>query len=496
LIHAVRIGLRDCYLHEGAYEHGVSGDLAREPDNRFRIADISLGTPEGDAAAFVLNYLKQRRISMTAPRVVKLPEDIKRHPSDRLPLDGYELTGDLRGQGAAPRLAEMFGHVVRYLPAGRLPEAYELVIALRSEGMVAQRLVVLSVHQALQTRGEEMPDELLGLAKDVAGRLLSSPRERQVIVGADLARQLKLAAVRPQLEQVARSDKFQGARAAAIDACVACDAAASVPLVVAIAGDAGQPMALRQKAAQALGTVNNDSAHRELATLLGVAPASLAGDLAAGLAGAPEPAELLLAAIESGKTSAQVLHHPPVALRLQQIKREDLQQRIARLIESLPPMDERMRHLVVARIGGFATAKTDVDIGKQAFTKTCAACHQIGGEGTKIGPDLDGIGNRGVERLVEDILDPNRNVDQAFRTTLITTDDGQAINGLLLRKEGQVLVLSDNQGKEIRVAGDKVVEQSVSPLSPMPANVADQLSEQDFFHLLAFLLAQNRRTVE
>ena len=33
-------------------------------------------------------------------------------------------------------------------------------------------------------------------------------------------------------------------------------------------------------------------------------------------------------------------------------------------------------------------------------------------------------------------------------------------------------------------------EKTISPLSPMPANVADQVAEADFYHLLGFLLAQ------
>ncbi|HEX6268249.1 MAG TPA: c-type cytochrome, partial [Burkholderiales bacterium] len=159
-------------------------------------------------------------------------------------------------------------------------------------------------------------------------------------------------------------------------------------------GDLDCEHTLRQKAAQALGTINNDAAHRELATLLGVAPAGLAGDLAAGLAGGERAAELLIAAIESGKASAQVLHYPQVAVRLKQMANSDLQARIGKLMASAPAADERLRGLVVARIAGFSKAKTDVAVGKQVFTKTCAVCHKIGGEGTKIGPDLDGIGNR------------------------------------------------------------------------------------------------------
>src|SRR5204863_2220666 len=115
---------------------------------------------------------------------------------------------------------------------------------------------------------------------------------------------------------------------------------------------------------------------------------------------------------------------------------------------------------------------------------------QLANKGAKIGPQLDGIGIRGVERLLEDILDPNRNVDQAFRTTILNLTNGQIVSGLLLREEGAVLVIADQQGKEVRVPKNTVEERSVSPLSPMPANFNDVISEAEFYHLLAYLLEQ------
>ena len=105
--------------------------------------------------------------------------------------------------------------------------------ALRPYGPGSQRQALLTVHQALQTRGQKMPDELLELATDLAKKFLASPRERQVTMGAELARQLKLIAVRSQLEVIATRGKFTAARATAIDACVACDPAGSVSMLAA-----------------------------------------------------------------------------------------------------------------------------------------------------------------------------------------------------------------------------------------------------------------------
>ena len=46
------------------------------------------------------------------------------------------------------------------------------------------------------------------------------------------------------------------------------------------------------------------------------------------------------------------------------------------------------------------------------------------------------------------MLDPNRNVDQAFRSTTLVLKNGQIVSGLVLREEGEVIVLADAQGKE------------------------------------------------
>jgi hypothetical protein len=72
----------------------------------------------------------------------------------------------------------------------------------------------------------------------------------------------------------------------------------------------------------------------------------------------------------------------------------------------------------------------------------------------------------------------------------VLTAQGRILTGLRLREEGQVLVLADSQGQEIRVHQDDIEESRLSNQSPMAANFGEQLREADFYHLLAFLLSQ------
>jgi putative heme-binding domain-containing protein len=181
-----------------------------------------------------------------------------------------------------------------------------------------------------------------------------------------------------------------------------------------------------------------------------------------------------------------------VQIRLERYPK--LKDQLVRLTQGLPSADKRVEELFRQRRAGFAKASPDLVLGAKVFEKNCANCHQIAGKGAKVGPQLDGIGIRGVDRLLEDIIDPNRNVDQAFRSTSLALTNGQIVFGLVLREEGEVVVVADAQGKEIQVPKNTIEERTVSQLSPMPANLVEQIAETDFYHLLGYLLSQRPAT--
>ena len=226
---------------------------------------------------------------------------------------------------------------------------------------------------------------------------------------------------------------------------------------------------------------------------LPAAPARLQNVIAAALVGSRPGAEKLLEAVAAGKASARLLQEPAVVPRLNASRVPGLQERVAKLTRGLPPADQRLQELLKQRRAGFVKAKADAALGAKVFEKHCATCHQVGGQGAKIGPQLDGIGLRGLDRLLEDTLDPNRNVDQAFRTTSLVLKKGQVVSGLLLKEEGAVLVLADDKGKEVRVEKGAVDERYTTQVSPMPANLSESIPEAEFYQLMAYLLAQRQK---
>jgi putative heme-binding domain-containing protein len=146
--------------------------------------------------------------------------------------------------------------------------------------------------------------------------------------------------------------------------------------------------------------------------------------------------------------------------------------------------------LVRARQASFAKAKPDVVKGGGLFATHCAVCHSIQGRGGLVGPQLDGIGTRGAERLIEDVLDPSRNVDTHFRIHEMTLRNGSTAMGYVRGEAGQVVLLVDAAGNEQRIAKGDIVTDKELPVSPMPSVFGQTLSEADFHALIGWLLSE------
>jgi putative heme-binding domain-containing protein len=452
LLHVVRMALRDQFYPPETWKHVdlISWD---ERDAR-AVADVVLGLPTAEGAQFLLDHLR-------------------RHPNDRT------------------RLTDYVHHIARYGDRTVVTALESFTRADRPEDLVYQAALLKAIVQGTQERGARPSVETQARAVELGRKLLTSGRSGSLQAGIDLVNTVKLSELSVDLAAVAADRQVDEARRkAALTALVSVEPRGSVSQFGRLLADAGEPIELRHQAARVLAQVNQPAARTQLLDALPNATARLQSEIAVGLASSTPGAEKLLEAVAVGKASARLLLERPVQVQFERAKIPDWRARVASLTRGLPPADQQLQQQLVRRREGFLKAKSEATAGAALFEKHCGVCHQLGGKGAKIGPQLDGIGIRGVDRILEDILDPNRNVDQAFRTTTLNLKSGQTIMGLLLREEGEILILADSQGKEVRVPRDAVEERSVSQLSPMPANFADQIGEQDFHNLLAFLLAQ------
>ena len=317
---------------------------------------------------------------------------------------------------------------------------------------------------------------------------LSSQRQADV---AEIARDYKIAALEPQLQRWLRDPASDNAaREACARALVAINPEPNIALISAVAADPHEIAALREKMADALASINSPAARAALVDALGTAPDKLQIKMALALAGNAEGAEALLQLAESGKVSPRVLLDRAIKERLAAAKPANGDARIAKLTKGLSPASAELQKVLDARLTQFNPRKADPALGAKVFSQNCAVCHSMDNQGGVVGPHLDGVGNRGAERLIEDILDPSRNVDPSFRQSIVTLKNGDVIAGLQRREEGATVVFVDATGKEIPIAKSDIEKRTESTLSLMPDNFSDAIPLQDFNNLLTFLLSK------
>jgi len=261
-------------------------------------------------------------------------------------------------------------------------------------------------------------------------------------------------------------------------------------VLAALIGEPLIPTGFRLRLNEQLIEGDDENLQRVLLDILQAMPGRGQVQIARTLAGTPAGREELLKFIEAGAVSPRLLLDTQVKDRMTADQPANVRDRLSHLMKDLTPIRQEVEKLIATRQAGFDSSKAMPGEGAAIFQKNCAVCHQIDGKGGLVGPQLDGVGNRGLDRLCEDILDPNQNVDRAFRTQIVVLAGGDVMTGLARREEGKVLVLADSTGKEISIPEQDIKERRESELSLMPDNYGELLSPKEFNDLMSFLLSK------
>ena len=452
LTYVLRQALRDQFLSVVPWP---KLDDAAYSEADFRtLADVALGAPTKDSAKFVAAFLA--KYSEDRGATITHVHHVARH-------------GDAETDGMLLAFATKPG-----------PDDFGL-----------QAEMVKAVFRGLQERGAPFAGATRDWATETTTKLLNSKDNALVLAGIELAGQIKLTdAHAPILALLTSPSRSEAIRMAAASTLATIEPAKSAEPLGKVVLDEKAPYPVREAAATALAKSNSDETRRKLVELLPLAPERLQVTIAAALSTNRPGAEALIDAVTRGKASARLLQERAVRVFLDGSGIPDLQAKIVWLTAGITPLDARVAELLARRRLGLASARPDLKRGAELFTKNCATCHQVAGQGARIGPQLDGIGVRGGDRLIEDVLDPNRNIDQAFRLTTLALKDGRVASGLVLREEGDVLVMADAQGKEQRFPKGEIEDRKVSPVSPMPADFAEKMPDAEFYDLIAYLLSR------
>jgi putative heme-binding domain-containing protein len=146
------------------------------------------------------------------------------------------------------------------------------------------------------------------------------------------------------------------------------------------------------------------------------------------------------------------------------------------------------REQVIDRMRAFlARQQGDPSAGRQVFTRVCAQCHKIYGEGQDVGPDITVNGRGSYEQLLSNVFDPSLVIGASYQATTVATSDGRVLTGLLAEDSPVRVALKTQGGKLETIPRGDVEAMKVSPLSLMPEDLEKQLQPGELADLFAFL---------
>ena len=199
-----------------------------------------------------------------------------------------------------------------------------------------------------------------------------------------------------------------------------------------------------------------------------------------------ERADALMTALEKGlvdpveveASTRQALLSNSINARQERIKRllqmagiEDRSAIYRRSLELLPKQGDKARGSIV-------------------FDRLCVACHAMHQKGGRVGPDLTGIGTRGKESILLDIIDPSRQLATDFMAYSIRLKNDENILGLLIQETASTVTMRRPNTPDENIARSNIAEIRASGRSLMPDGLEVGLSPQDLADLLEHLGAR------
>ncbi len=199
-------------------------------------------------------------------------------------------------------------------------------------------------------------------------------------------------------------------------------------------------------------------------------------------------AEKLVQALEKGDIARKDLS-AFIVRQIDQVADDTLRSRLEKVWGAIrKTSDDKIRAIAKYKelFNKKALAAADLSKGRDVFSKTCQSCHQLFGTGGKIAPDLTGSNRGNLDYILENLVDPNAVVGKDYQLNNFITRDGQLISGLVASESDTALTIQ-TLDKEVVVAKNNLLRQTLSPNSMMPEGLLDELKPADAVNLIAYL---------
>jgi putative membrane-bound dehydrogenase-like protein len=130
--------------------------------------------------------------------------------------------------------------------------------------------------------------------------------------------------------------------------------------------------------------------------------------------------------------------------------------------------------------------KANLANGRVLYTKACASCHRLFGEGGDIGPDLTGAQRTNLDYILENVLDPSAIVPREYQITVVTTTTGRVLSGII-KKESDAAITVQLQNEVVTLPKNEIESRTVTKQSMMPDGIFEPMRLEEVRDLVAYL---------
>lgn len=206
------------------------------------------------------------------------------------------------------------------------------------------------------------------------------------------------------------------------------------------------------------------------------------------LASRPAFAMALLAAIEKGHIPRRDVSAFTVR-QLQSMNNAEVNKQLAKVWgEVRAPSKDKAAVIgkYKTRLGEEHLKTANRSTGRGLFVRHCSACHKLFGEGGQVGPELTGAQRTNLDYLLENLVDPSALVGRDYQMTVIQTEDGRVINGIIVQEDDEVVAIQ-TQNERLKLPKREIDARQKSRVSLMPEGLLDKMSDAELRDLIGYL---------
>jgi len=151
---------------------------------------------------------------------------------------------------------------------------------------------------------------------------------------------------------------------------------------------------------------------------------------------------------------------------------------------SVAKLDEIKKYKRIVGMGN--SDLSNLSNGRVMFNRVCASCHKLYGEGGELGPDLTGSDRKNLHYVLSNVIDPNAEIPNDYRTAIIRMKDNRVLIGVVRSREPKRITVV-TPSEVIFLPKRDVAKIDAQNYSIMPEGLIRVFKDQELRDLISYL---------